>query len=54
MTEPHKYDAQGIPLATVVGPDPGNTDPDDLTAPLDPDDDVYATVNETTPAGENK
>lgn len=57
--EPRIYDAAGIPLATAAPRDPGNTDPDKLTAALDPDDDVYALVNqdqgdlrETAPVGE--
>ena len=46
MTDPQKYDSAGIPLATLAGPDPGNTDPDKLTAPLDPDDDVHTLLDE--------
>jgi hypothetical protein len=40
--QPREVDAQGYQLATTAGPDPGNTDPEHLTAPLDPGDDVYA------------
>jgi hypothetical protein len=41
--------------------DPGNADPDEFTAPLDPDDNVFTLVNadqgdllETTPVGEDR
>lgn len=45
MTDQNREtDAQGNPLATVAGPDPGNTDPEQLTAPLDPSDDVYTLI----------
>jgi hypothetical protein len=61
MTDDRKYDSAGQPLTTdPAGPDPGNTDPDKLTAPLDGDDDVYALLHqdqgdlrETTPVGED-
>lgn len=43
MTEP-----EGDPDTNAVGMDPGNTDPEDLTAPLDPDDDVFTLVNADT------
>lgn len=58
--EPRKYDASGQPLAMAAGADPGNTDPDELTSALDPDDDVYALLSqdqgdlrETAPVGED-
>lgn len=44
--QPRELDAQGNPLATLAGPDPGNTDPEELTAPLAADDDVYALVED--------
>lgn len=48
MTEQkHELDEQGMQLANLAEGDPGNTDPKFLTAPLDPDDDVFALVNAT-------
>ena len=41
-----EMDADGNPMATLAGADPGNTDPDQLVAPLDPDDNVYDLVND--------
>lgn len=59
--EPRKYDAAGQPLAVAAGADPGNTDPEELTGALDPDDDVYALLGqdqgdlrETAPVGEDQ
>jgi hypothetical protein len=37
-------DMDGNRLATTAGADPGNTDPENLTSALDPDDDVYALI----------
>jgi hypothetical protein len=39
-----ELDADGNPLATTAGPDPGNTDPTELVTALDPDDDIYDLV----------
>lgn len=61
MIDPRKYNVNGpTPATPDAGADPGNTDPDELTAPLDPDDDVYALLlqdqgdlRETAPVGED-
>lgn len=61
MTDPNQrreLDGQGHQLANLAEGDPGNTDPELLVAPLDPDDDVFALVHpdhgdiETAPAGD--
>jgi hypothetical protein len=45
--QPRELDAQGQQLANLPegGADPGNTDPEQLIAPLDPADDVYSLVD---------
>ena len=44
--QPRELDAQGHQLANLAEGDPGNTDPELLTAPLDGDDDVYTLIAE--------
>lgn len=44
MTEKREY-SRDEPVA-LDDRDPSNTDPDQLTAPLDPDDDVFALVSQ--------
>lgn len=58
MTERKREYSRDEPVA-LDDRDPGNTEPEDLTAPLDPDDDVYSLVfpdqgdlRETSPAAE--
>jgi hypothetical protein len=41
-----ELDPQGNQLANLAEGDPGNTDPEKLTAPLDADDDVYALLED--------
>jgi hypothetical protein len=42
--QPRELDEEGFQLANLAEGDPGNTDPEQLTAPLDPDDDVYTLI----------
>lgn len=58
MTEKREY-SRDEPVA-LDDIDPGNSDPDEFTAPLDPDDDVYQVVTqdqgdlfESAPVGED-
>lgn len=44
--QPRELDEQGHQIANLTEGDPGNTDPELLTAPLDPDDDVYTLVDD--------
>lgn len=44
MTEKREF-SRDEPVA-LDDRDPSNTDPEDLTEPLDPDDDIYALVNQ--------
>lgn len=47
MTEQRReVDAQGHQLANLAEGDPGNTDPENLTGPLDADDDVYTLIDD--------
>jgi hypothetical protein len=41
--------SQDQPVTATDDRDPGNTDPEEMTEPLDPDDDVYTLINQNNP-----